>query len=115
MTLSLPIPHKTLSPNARCHWTTKARHTKTHRNLAKLVTLSALGGDTPPTFTGYTLAFFFPDARRRDDDNASASCKAYRDGIADALRVDDNTLAIAGRQSITIDRKNPRVEITLIP
>jgi hypothetical protein len=104
-----------LSPNARCHWTAKARHTKTHRNQAKLVALSALGGQSAPAFSGYTLTFFFPDARRRDDDNAAAACKAYRDGIADALRVDDHTLALAGRPTIAIDRSNPRVEITLIP
>jgi hypothetical protein len=61
------------------------------------------------------LAFFLPDARHRDDDNLAASCKAYRDGIADGLKVDDSTLALAGRPSLTIDRANPRVEITLIP
>ena len=31
-----------------------------------------------------------PDKRRRDDDNAYAACKPYRDGIADALGIDDS-------------------------
>jgi hypothetical protein len=66
----------------------------------------------PPAFTSYSLAFHFPQERTRDDDNAAASCKAYRDGIADALRIDDSTLRI---QSLTaaIDRLKPRLEITL--
>lgn len=66
------------------------------------------------TYKGYTLAFFYPDLRRRDDDNASASCKAFRDGIADALGVDDNTLKLLEIPTFGLDRKNPRVEITLI-
>lgn len=115
MTIVLPLPHKRLSPNGRSHWAPKAKQTKVHRHRAKLLTLEALGGQPAPTFTGYRLAFFFPDARNRDDDNAAASCKAYRDGIADGLKVDDSTLREAGGRSIAIDQKNPRVEITLIP
>ena len=66
----------------------------------------------PPAFTSYSLAFHFPQERTRDDDNAAASCKAYRDGIADALRIDDSTLRF---QSLTasIDRLKPRLEILL--
>jgi crossover junction endodeoxyribonuclease RusA len=36
------------------------------------------------------LDFYAPDKRRRDDDNMIASFKAGRDGIADALGVDDH-------------------------
>jgi len=93
----------------------KAAQTKIHRRRAKLRTLEALNGQPAPAFTGYRLAFFLPDARHRDDDNLAASCKAYRDGIADGLKVDDSTLALAARPSMTIARGNPRVEITLIP
>lgn len=35
------------------------------------------------------IDFYPPDRRRRDDDGLLASCKAYRDGIADALGIDD--------------------------
>ncbi len=35
------------------------------------------------------LEFFPPDNRRRDDDNMIASFKAGRDGIAEALEIDD--------------------------
>jgi hypothetical protein len=115
MTITLPLPHKRLSPNARSHWRAKAAQTKVHRQRARLLTLEALNGQPAPTFSGYRLAFFLPDARNRDDDNLAASCKAYRDGIADALRVDDSTLALAAQPTMNLDRANPRVEITLIP
>lgn len=115
LTITLPIPHKCLSPNARPHWATKAKQTKIHRQRAKIATLEVLAGNKPPAVTGYRLAFFFPTNRNRDDDNAMASCKAYRDGIAEALRVDDSTLALAGRPTLAVDASNPRVEITLLP
>lgn len=67
----------------------------------------------PPAFTGYSLAFLFRDARRRDDDNAAASCKAYRDGIADALRRDDSSLPLLAPPSMMVDGADPRLEITL--
>ena len=35
------------------------------------------------------ITFYPPDARRRDDDNMIGSFRAARDGIADALGVDD--------------------------
>ena len=34
--------------------------------------------------------FYPPDKRRRDDDNVIAAFKAGRDGLADALRIDDS-------------------------
>lgn len=36
------------------------------------------------------MTFYPPDRRRRDDDNAIGSFKSYRDGIADAIKVDDH-------------------------
>jgi len=35
------------------------------------------------------ITFYPPDRKRRDDDNMIASFKAARDGLADALGVDD--------------------------
>lgn len=123
MTITLPIPDKKLWPNNTVatmgQRMAKSNATKKARQLAKLCAQSEIRHRTwewpHPLFNGYTLAFFYPDARRRDDDNAQASCKAYRDGIADALGVDDNTIRLAALPTFSIDRKNPRVEITLIP
>jgi crossover junction endodeoxyribonuclease RusA len=35
------------------------------------------------------MDFYPPDHRRRDDDGLIASMKSARDGIADALKIDD--------------------------
>ena len=40
------------------------------------------------------IDFFPPNRARRDDDNAIAAFKSGRDGIADALKVDDARFAI---------------------
>lgn len=118
MTITLPLPDKRLSPNARGHWRVKAKATKSARQLARLLAGKDINSydwwTDPAKIRSYSLAFFWPDARRRDDDNAAASCKAYRDGIADALGIDDHKLIMATTPSFSIDRQNPRVEITLI-
>ena len=124
MTIVLPIPDRRISPNGqRGHSKgaaiAKARLVREHRTRAKLRTLEALGllyfskGEPGPTFIGYTLAHFFPTAAWRDDDNADAACKAYRDGIADALGLDDRQLPKLALSTRSKDAARPRVEITL--
>lgn len=126
MTLSLPIPDPRIGPNAsrgqsRRAALGKARLVKRHRLRAKLLTLELLGqqyhahGLPVPRFTGYSLAHFFKTAAFRDDDNADSACKAYRDGIADALGIDDRTLRKVRLSTIAKDAAHPRVEITLHP
>lgn len=73
-----------------------------------------LHGRPRPRFRGYGLTFYWPTARKRDDDNAPASCKAYRDGIASALGVDDSTLIQLEVPRFEIDRENPRLEVRLM-
>ena len=85
----LPWVDRRLSPNARTHWSVKAKATKVCRKLAYYETKK----------TGITIDwdgdihlwidFYPPDKRSRDDDNLLAAFKAYRDGMADALGVDD--------------------------
>lgn len=119
ITISLPIPHRRISPNGRGHWKTKSKHTKLARQRAKLRTLEALGqhfharGLPVPVFAGYSLRHYFPTAAERDDDNADGACKAYRDGIADALGVDDRGLKKLRLSEMGKDANEPRVEITL--
>ena len=114
MKISLSLPHADISPNSRKHWRAKAVKTKEHRARAKLVTqagiLDSVLMELPST---YSLAFFLPDKRKRDDDNLAASCKAYRDGIADALGIDDHNLRMDSAPTMQLDREDPRVEITL--
>ncbi len=88
--LSLPWPDRNLSPNARCHWAVKAKAVKSARNCARVLTLQALKF-RKPRWTAATLHWeFHPKTTNKvDGDNAESACKAFRDGIADALGMDD--------------------------
>ena len=94
----LPWPPKELSPNARVHWATKARKAKAYRAECRLLTLMA-GASAPEGLAVLALEFVAPDRRARDDDNLVAAFKAGRDGIAEALGVDDRRFVTEFRMS----------------
>lgn len=83
--LILPWPHRNLSPNARTHWSAKARSSAKAKSDAFYATKAS--GLKP--FTRFHLTFCPPDNRRRDLDNLIASSKAALDGMAKAMGVDD--------------------------
>lgn len=115
MKIVLSLPAKQLSPNWRGHWRPKSQVTRQARKKAMLATLAMLhpGKKFEDRIYRYSLEFFFPDLRKRDDDNALASTKAYRDGIADAMGIDDHSLKLGAVPVMSLDRKNPRIEITI--
>ena len=92
--LVLPWPPKELSPNARVHWTKRSAVAKTYRAACYLLTnQSGLSVD----WTGDVHAwidFYPPDRRHRDDDNMVAAFKSGRDGMADALGINDRRFRI---------------------
>lgn len=106
----LPWPSKDLSPNARLHWAQKAKAVRQARSDAYLVSK----GHCRPLAGRilFVLEFFPPDRRRYDDDGLLARMKSARDGIADALGVDDrrfvtqfsvsDTVVKGGKVSVTI-------------
>lgn len=120
LVICLPIPNAGVSPNARRGQSKfaairKSQMVKAHRTRARLVLGSALveiglEGMVP---AGYTLAFFWATAHYRDDDNADGSCKAYRDGMADALRVNDRDFKKLRISTHEKDKRCPRVEVTI--
>jgi crossover junction endodeoxyribonuclease RusA len=85
-----PWPPKELSPNARLHWSKKSKAAALYRNTCHLLTLEAglreidWGGDIH-----VWIDFYPPDRRQRDDDNMIAAFKSGRDGMAEALGVND--------------------------
>jgi len=96
-------PDKKLLPNARVHWAEKARLIKAYRQSCFYATRVQV----PVSFaaearlrveTGEKIHLFIdfipPDRRARDDDGAIGAFKAGRDGIADALGVDDKHFRI---------------------
>jgi crossover junction endodeoxyribonuclease RusA len=85
----LPWPASALSPNARGHWSRRSRAAKAYRMQCFLFAKKA-GLVAPEGRILLQLEFLPPTARRRDDDNLLASFKAGRDGLADALGIDDS-------------------------
>ena len=108
----LPWPPQVLSPNARPHWATKSKAAKSYRYRcfleAKLAALAAPDGRVL-----LVLEFLPPSARRRDDDNLLAMFKAGRDGLADALGIDDSVFV--SQVQIGAVRKGGAVRVTLLP
>jgi crossover junction endodeoxyribonuclease RusA len=93
----LSWPSKPLWQNSRCHWAAKAKAVAQARKDAFHTALEA-GIGMMPTGEGWQhyLSFDFcpPDRRKRDLQNMPATQKAYIDGIADALKVDDATFKV---------------------
>ena len=88
MAIELSWPPKELSPNARVHWAKKAKAAKAYR-LECFLIAKAAGIKAPEGKILWTVEFFPPSRRAYDDDNLLARMKSARDGIADALGVDD--------------------------
>ena len=88
MKITLPWPPKELSPNARVHWAVKAKAAKTYRQLCAILTRQS-GAKAKGIPLNITVSFHPPDNRPRDDDNYISAFKPGRDGVADALGIDD--------------------------
>jgi crossover junction endodeoxyribonuclease RusA len=92
--VTLPWPPKDLSPNARIHWAKKSKAAKAYRASCYLLTKqSGMAVDWDGDVHAW-IDFFPPDKRHRDDDNMIAAFKAGRDGMADALGIDDKRIRI---------------------
>lgn len=96
--LLLPWPPAECSPNARGHWSKKSRAAKRYRSECFVLTKNARL-PRPEGQVILSLEFLPPDRRRRDDDNLIAMFKSGRDGLADALGIDDNLFATQIRVS----------------
>lgn len=97
MIVVLPWPDMRLSPNSRMHWAVKAGVVAKARRDAAYATYEAVGGglrEARAAFAGndpisVRVTFYPPDKRHRDDDNLVGCIKSARDGIADALAIND--------------------------
>jgi crossover junction endodeoxyribonuclease RusA len=113
LVIVLPIPCIALRPNGQHgHWRTRHTAKKKAKQAARIATLEALNGRPAPAAHGYRLECFF--ARQAwDDDNAHASCKAYLDGIAEIMGVDDRLFRFQAINKIGY-QKHPRIEINMV-
>lgn len=88
----MPWPARGLSPNARLHWAQVTKLKKPYRALGMARAVEAMRGLPPYPKEGklpVKITFHPPDRRGRDDDNMIGSFKAGRDGVAEAIGVND--------------------------
>jgi len=110
--ISLPWPHKDLSPNASIHWAPKAKLTASYRS--ECAWRARAQGVYPVDADRVKMRIVFcpPDARRRDMDNLISCTKALRDGLMDALGVDDSRFVVTYEMGEPIKGGAVQVEIT---
>lgn len=87
----ITIPVKTVSEaNVKEHWATRAKRAASQRKTAYDVVVAEYGQNAAESITGPIVVKIVRVGKRRlDCDNLARSNKAIRDGIADALGVDD--------------------------
>ena len=90
MRAEYPYPSRTLSPNGRVHWALLAKAKHTAKEAAFWITREAITNARPYGPVKLAITFHPKTANLPDLDNAIASFKAYQDGIAQALGVDDS-------------------------
>ena len=118
MQVDLPWPDPRLFPNAkrRSHWSKYRPVAKKFREDAATLTCVGIAlrdkraiADTDGKIP-ISITFIPPDRRKRDSDGVEGAFKHQRDGIADALGVDDNRFRVTYRH-IDEPEKPGRVEV----
>lgn len=114
--VTVAIPSRVLSPNARAHWSMVMKAKRAARVEAWAAVQVAMHEQS---VTGKWKAaecrvvWFARDSRRRDRDNLLATLKATFDGLVDGgLLVDDAGLTHLPL-AVEVDSKRPRVELHL--
>lgn len=109
--ITLPLPDVALSPNGRASWQRKAEATKEARHstglLAKIVA-------PKQQWQAARIDVTIWRANRGDDDSVFASVKPHRDGIADALGIDDKHFTCGTVQQITGKASCGRREMEIV-
>lgn len=119
--VTLPVIVRSEANSRGATWHAKAKRTKTHRMVAAmhvktfagLIELVASGRPIVVTFTRIKAK----GQRDYDDDNIQAAFKATRDGVADALGLNDNDKRITWtyaqeRAAPPLGRAGIRIEIS---
>lgn len=117
--VALSLPDKRLSSNGnKGSWKPKHAATAAARDAAAQAVAQAIvcrdAEGCPWDRARLSMAFWFPDLRKRDARNYEASCKAYIDGAIDAGLVigDEWNHLQSGASVCGVDRADPRVELT---
>ena len=101
-TVTLPWPDRRLFPNARVFWAAKAKQVRIHRRLAYFEALKvqeAIPAEVradPDKSIFYRITYIPKINRRRDEDGIISACKAYLDGVSEAIGINDSRFHIRG-------------------
>ena len=88
--ISMRLPLRTVSAlNIREHWSKRAKRNKEHRSVARNSVAAHFRACGVFSFSACTVRLTRYGKRKLDDDNLRGAMKAIRDGIADALGIDD--------------------------
>lgn len=89
--IRIPLPGLKLVSltNQREHWRTRARRAKSQRHIGELTVKAALRSSGEVLRFPVTVTITRIAPRVLDDDNLAGAAKSVRDGVADALGVDD--------------------------
>lgn len=115
LVIDLPIPPRTVSPNARPHWAAVAKAKAKMRADGKLAAKSAIREQRPSGLPWKSATvkplFFFRVNRKRDRDNFGAMLKAYYDSLQDAGVIVNDCGLIPHPPVMCVDKDDPRVEL----
>ena len=94
LTIALPWPYSSLSPNDHSGWRAKNANRKEAVGVGKYCTVEALYGRRLELRgeLEIELVFFPPDHRWYDLDNLITRMKHYQDGVCLALDIDDHRI-----------------------
>lgn len=97
LSITLPWPHQDLSPNSRVHWRTVAKRKKAAKETALWATTYGAKGEwrvgQENARIKLSLRFAPPSNRHYDLDGLISRFKAYQDGIAQAIGVNDRNFS----------------------
>jgi len=116
LTVTVGLPARTLSANARVHWAVKMKATKRARIeswASAQIAMHEAGEKGGWKESTCQVHWYARDNRRRDKDNCLSSLKATFDGLVDAGLLKDDSALTHLPLLIFVDSKNPRVELLL--
>ena len=113
--VTIPIPNRVLSPNARAHWRVVAAAKKALRMETCCAARNALDACYGPMWKSASVAvtWYTKTRRRPDEDNARSSLKAAFDGLEDAYILANDRGLSHEPMVFEVDKANPRVVLTV--